>query len=432
LKTPDFIKNNLLLKITSFNSAAMSVRMVLAFISQKVIAVLLGPEGVAVLGNVRNVIPMISSFTTLGVFNGIVKYVAEYKNDKKELHQLFSTTAVYLLFGSIISFCVLFFGAELLNEWLFLGKFNFIYIFKILAVSVPFIALNRVFDGIMNGLTAYKKFVNINLITYAISILFLLIAVYFKNLGGALVAIAITPMIQFSIVAYFYFNTLKEYIVLKELKFVIPYKNKLVAFTLMSIVATFLGEFVNLKLRTHLMKNISEIDAGNWTGMTNISKQYLMFSSAILTLYVIPTFAQIKESKQFRKEVIRIYKTLLPLFAIGMLIVFFTREWVILIAKTKEFLGMMPLFKWQLLGDFVKVATIIIGHQFLAKRMVKQFIITELISLALFYGFSTHFIKTMGAEGIVLAHFIRYILYFIIVVYVLRKHLFGDNDLKEV
>lgn len=409
----------------------MSVRMVLAFISQKVIAVMLGPEGVAVLGNIRNIIPMIESFTTLGIFNGIVKYVAEYKEDKEELHKLFSTTAVYLLCASIISFCVLFFGAELLNEWLFFGKSDFTYVFKILAVAAPFLALNRVLNGIMNGLTAYKKFVNITLITYAISIVVLLVAVYFKSLDGALIAIAITPMLQFSIVSYFYCSILKEYILFKKLKFAIPYKNKLVAFTLMSIVATFLGGFVDIKLRTYLMKNISDVDAGNWTGMTNISKQYLMFSSAILTLYVIPKFAQINESGQFRKEVIRIYKTLLPLFAIGMLIIFFTREWVILIAKSKEFLGMMPLFKWQLLGDFVKIASIIIAHQFLAKKMVRQFIITELISLVLFYVLSVFFIKSYGAEGIVLAHFIRYVIYFVIVILMLRKHLFGNNTIDS-
>lgn len=409
----------------------MSVRMVVAFISQKVVAVLLGPEGVAVLGNIRNIIPMIESFTTLGIFNGIVKYVAEYKDNKKELHKLLSTTVVYLLFASIISFSVLFFGAELLNEWLFLGKNDFTYVFIILAIAAPFLALNRVLNGVMNGLTAYKKFVNINLLSYSVSVLILLVAVYYRSLDGALIAIAITPMVQFYIVSYFYYSILKEYIFLKELKFAIPYKNKLVAFTIMSIVATFLGGFVDIKLRTYLMKNISDIDAGNWTGMTNISKQYLMFSSAILTLYVIPKFAQIKESKQFRREVIKIYKTLLPLFAIGMLIIFFTREWVILIAKSNEFLGMKPLFKWQLLGDFVKIASIIIAHQFLAKKMVKQFIITELVSLILFYTFSTYFIATLGAEGIVIAHFLRYIVYFIIVIWMLRKHLFGNYTIED-
>lgn len=429
MKLPAVIKDNLLLKITSLNSIGMSIRMVLAFLSQKIIAVTLGPEGVAVLGNLRNIIPMIESFSTLGMFNGIVKYVAEYKEDKKELHKLFSTTTVYLISASFVSFLILFFGADYLNELLFVGKYEFAFVFKILSVTVPFIALNRVFNGIMNGLSAYKEFVKLNLISYAISVITVLIALYLNNLEGALFAIAISPMLQFSILFYFYFKILKNYVKFKSLNFKVPYKNKLFSFTIMSLVTTFLGGFIDIKLRTHLMKNISDIDAGNWTGMTNISKQYLMFSSAILTLYVIPKFATINNSKLFRKEIVSIYKVLLPLFAVGMITIYFTREWVILIAKSKEFLGMMPLFKWQLLGDFVKIMSIVIAHQFLAKRMVMQFIISELISLVLFYGLASYFLETLGAEGVVLAHFLRYLLYFMIVLIMLRKHILGNKTI---
>lgn len=429
MKLPAFIKDNLLLKITSLNSIAISIRMVLAFLSQKILAVTLGPEGVAVLGNIRNIIPMLESFSTFGVFNGIVKYVAEFKEDKQELHKLLSTTTVYVIFASFTSFLILFFGAEYLNELLFIGKYDLVFIFKLLSIAVPFIALNRVFNGIMNGLSAYKKFVKLNLLGYTLSVVFVLTALYFNNLEGALFAIALSPILQFAVLVYFYYKIFKDYINFKELNFKIPYKNKLFAFTVMSLVATFLGGFIDIKLRTHLMKDISDIDAGNWTGMTNISKQYLMFSSAILTLYVIPKFATINNSKLFRKEIFNIYKILLPLFAIGMIAIYFTREWVILIAKSKEFLGMMPLFKWQLLGDFVKIMSIVIAHQFLAKRMVVQFIVSELISLALFYGFANYFLKTLGAEGVVLAHFLRYVLYFIIVVFMLRKHIFGHREI---
>jgi len=409
----------------------MSVRMVIAFVSQKIIAVLLGPEGIAVLGNIRSLIPMVESFSTLGTFNGIVKYVAEYKEDKKELHQLFSTTTVYLICASIISFLVLFFGAELLNKWLFLGKYEYTFVFKLLSVSVPFLALNRVFNGVMNGLSAYQKFVKINLISYAVSAFLVVIATFHKSVEGALFAIVLTPIVHFVVLFYFYYEVLKEYIHFKNLNFVIPYKNKLFAFTIMSIVATFLGSFVDIKLRTHLMKSISIDDAGYWTGMTNISKQYLMFSSAIFTLYVIPKFATISNSTVFRKEVSTVYKVLLPLFAVGMLSIYFLREWVILILKSKEFLGMMPLFKWQLLGDFVKIMAIVIAHQFLAKKMVIQFIISEIISLLLFYIFANYFIATMGAEGVVFAHFLRYVVYFFVVIILLRKHVFGNQIIKN-
>ena len=431
MKIPKFIKRNLLLKITSLNSAAVSLRMALSFLTQKLLAEWLGPQGIAVIGNIRNIIPMLESFATLGVFNGIVKYVSEYREDEKELVKLFSTTFVYVLIASLVAFSVLFFGAEWMNKVVFQGSYEFTYVFQILAVSLPFLALNRIFNGIINGLSAYKQFVKINLCTHAVSAIFLVLMVIFNQLNGALLAIAVTPIIQFVMVFYLYYVVIKDYVSFKKISFSIPYKNKLFAFTLMSIVSTFLAGFVDINLRNRLMTQISKTDAGYWTAMTTISKQYIMFLSAILTLYVIPRFATIETSKAFRKEVLHIYKTLLPLFGAGMLLIYIFRYWVIQIAQSQEFLGMDPLFKWQLLADFVQVASVIIAHQFLAKKMVKQFVLTELISLLSFYGLAMNFIGTMGAEGVVLAHFIRYVIYFVVVLVVLRKHLFGDHKIID-
>ena len=122
----------------------------------------MGRAGVAQLGNIRNIIPMIESFATLGVFNGIVKYVSEYREDEHELQKLFSTVFVFMLFASVLAFLILFFGAEILNGYIF-PNHNFSFVFKIAAVSVPFIALARIFNGVINGLSAYKSFVTINL-----------------------------------------------------------------------------------------------------------------------------------------------------------------------------------------------------------------------------------------------------------------------------
>jgi len=427
LKLPGFIKDNLLLKITSLNSGAIGIKALLGFASQRIIAEKFGPAGVAFIGDLRNIIPMIQSFSTLGIFNGVVKYVSEYKENKEELLKLFSTAFVWLLFSSLMTFFVLFFGASYWNDLIFSTENDFSFVFKVLAIAVPFIAMNRVVNGIINGLSAYKKFVKIELISYCLGVVLLITLLFYKNLNGALFAIAIFPILQFSILFYFFSKTLKEYLDYKKISFTIPYKNKLIGFTIMSFVATLLSNFVEIDLRGHLKNKISEVDAGYWTAMTNLSKQYLMFSSAILTLYVIPKFSKIERSIDFRREVLNIYKTLLPLFAGGLLLIFILKDWVIEISHGEDFLAMKPLFKWQLLGDFIKIAFIIIAHQFYAKKMVKQFIVTELISLVLFYGLSSYFISSMGAEGIVFAHLLRYLICFPLLVFFLRKNLFGNN-----
>jgi PST family polysaccharide transporter len=113
-----------------------------------------------------------------------------------------------------------------------------------------------------------------------------------------------------------------------------------------------------------------------------------------------------------------------------MLIVYLFRD-VIIQLIYPNFTGMEPLFKWQLLGDFVRLGSLVLAHQFLAKRLVKSFVITEVISLGLFFILSKVFIIQYGTEGIVIAHFVRYIIYFIVVVLMIRHYFSHKSPEKE-
>jgi len=111
-----------------------------------------------------------------------------------------------------------------------------------------------------------------------------------------------------------------------------------------------------------------------------------------------------------------------------MVLVYLLRNYIIQIVYP-DFRGVEPLFKWQLLGDFVRLGALVLAHQFLAKRLVKSFVITEIISLGLFFILSKVFIQHYGTEGIVIAHFVRYVIYFVIVVFVIRAY-YSNGQLK--
>src|SRR5690606_18383925 len=104
-----------------------------------------------------------------------------------------------------------------------------------------------------------------------------------------------------------------------------------------------------------------------------------------------------------------------------MLLVYVFKKMIIEIIYS-NFLGLESLFKWQLLGDFIRLAALVISHQFLAKKMIKSFIITELISISLFYFLSKYLVVMHGAEGVVMAHFYRCIVYFIVVIVVVLHY----------
>jgi len=426
LKLPKFISNNLILKITSLNSLVVGARLLISLVVQKLLAEYTGQSGIAKVGQLRNISSMLMSLTSLGTFNGVVKYVSEYKSDQKNLLKLFSTLYVVSFTASVLLFFILFFGASYLSNTLFFTN-DYVVVFKVTAVAVPFISMHRIFTGVINGLSDYKKHAKIELISYFFGIVLLLVSLYFYSLKGVLVAIALTPIIQFTVLIIIFGRLLKEYIDFKSISFNIPLLKPLLGFTLMSFIGTVLLNYIEIDLRTLITDIISEAEAGSWTAMNSISKIYMQFITIIFPIYILPKYATIKTSFKFRKEVFQIYKTLIPLVLGGMLLVYFSRNILIQIIYTKEFLGMQSLFKWQLLGDFVKFVAIVLSYQFLANKQIKYFVVTELLSLFLYYIFGRCFVNDFGSEGIVMAHFLRYVIYLVIVFYILRHQFIGKD-----
>lgn len=420
MKLPKFIKNNVLLKMTSLNAGVVGVRLIIALFIQRLIASVLGASGVAIIGQLHSLTQLMTSVTSFGIFNGVVKYVAEYKEDKEQLQKLFSTTFVFTSIVSVLSSISFLIFATQISEYLF-DTPDLAYIIKIVAVVIPFISMQRIFNGVVNGLSEYKKFAKIELIAYLLSSALTVLFLLKFNLGGILISIALTPIIQLGVLLSIFYKTLKEYVQFKELKFKLFMSKELLAFTSMSFFSTVLSSFIEIDIRSMITDKITLDDAGIWTGMTNISKNYMVFSNSILTLYVLPKFASIYNRTDFFKELLSIYKTLLPLFAVGMLFVYLFRDYVIMIIYP-DFYEMAPLFKWQLIGDFVRLASIVLSYQFVAKRMVKSFIATELLSLGLFYGFAYYLTDAYGVEGVVMAHMFRVLIYFIVVFFLVRSY----------
>ncbi|MDD7885341.1 O-antigen translocase [Flavivirga sp. 57AJ16] len=420
------LQSNLLLKITSLNVIVISIRLTVSLVIQRVLSTTVGEIGIAQIGQLRNLIQILMSTASLGIFNGVIKYVSEFRDDNQRLKDLFKTTFTFVFIGSIVTSLTVFFYASWITIELF-GSLEFVNIIKLLALLPLVIGINRAFQGILNGLSDYKKYAKIDLLSYILSATILLVCLYFYKLEGVLFSIVITPIIQLVIILYIFGSTLKKLIKVKDLAFKIPFAKELLAFALMSFVSTALLNYIELDIRTMITKKIHINEAGYWTAMSFISKNYMTFSSGLFSLYVVPKFARIYSKHAFIYEVFYIYKTLLPLFGIGMLVVYTLREQIIAIIYP-NFAGLEPLFKWQLLGDFISLATLVVAHQFLAKKMVKSFIITELISLGLFYFLSKNFIVLYGAEGVVIAHFIRSIIILVIVCFLVARSF--DNQSK--
>ena len=79
------------------------------------------------------------------------------------------------------------------------------------------------------------------------------------------------------------------------------------------------------------------------------------------------------------------------------------------------------------MGDFIRLCSLVLAHQFIAKKMVKTFLFTELLSLGLFYGFSQLLIGPYGTDGVVMAHFFRFGIYLVVVIIAIKYYFYKQK-----
>lgn len=413
-----------LFKITSLNSLSVIFRLFIGLITSKVIAIFIGPSGLALLGNFRNFVGSFETVSTLGFQNGIVKYVAESKEKEIELKKYISTIVISILIVSLSLSLFLFSFSNFCNELIFGINFKYSFIFKSFAFALPWYALSLILVSIINGLEKFKSVIYINIIGNCIGLIVTVLFITKFQIIGALLSIIITPSLLFFI-SFYYIN--KEILLVDFVRFhYFDFKilKNLSSYFLMALVSGVVGSIVFIAIRKNIIATIGIQEAGYWEAMSKISSFYLVFISSVLTLYFLPKLAVAKNDLQSKKVFFNFYKTIFPMFIVGIIIIYFLRNFIVKLLFTTEFLPVKDLFFWQLLGDVFKVASLILGYQFFAKKLTFAFILSEFLSFGVLYFLSDYLIRTIGLEGIIMAQAIDNFIYLMVLVIYFRKSLF--------
>ncbi|TRX42153.1 O-antigen translocase [Flavobacterium restrictum] len=413
-----------LFKIASLNSLSIVLKLGIGLITSKVIAVFVGPSGLALVGNFRNFVGTFETISTLGFQNGVVKYIAETKEKELEFKRYVATVCITVATVSVVLSGLLFFFSAHWNTLIFGSHLDYSFVFKAFAFALPWYALSLVLVSIMNGLGKFKHVIYINTIGNCIGLVVSVGFIYHYQTFGALLATIITPSLLF-LVSFYYVN--KDFSLLAHIRFdLFDFKiiKNLSHYFLMAFVSGIVGSLVFLAVRKNIITIVGIQQAGYWEAMTRISSYYLLFVSSILTLYFLPKLVT-SQNKQATKKVFWVYyKTIFPFIILGLLLLYLSRFLIVKILFTKDFLPVTSLFFWQLLGDLFKMASWILGYNFFAKKLTLAFIVTELFSLSITYFSSIFLIKIYGIQGVVMAYAFTYLIYLLVLSVYFRKSLF--------
>lgn len=411
-----------LIKTSFYTSISTAISFISGFIVTKVVAVKIGPSGMAFVGQFQNSITILSMLSTFAITAGVIKYLSTYKEDKARQQQVITTAISIIL---ICSFSVSLF-VILASGFLSKAAFNtsdFWVVYLLYGIFVSFIALNSLFSAVLNGFKQIRKLTVVNIVSSLSNIVFTVIFANKFGVKGVLVASNFVALIVFIVNIAF----IKK---IKGIHWMPKFKHwdkqmtgMLLAFTLMGIISGFAAPAMQLLVRDRIISKFSVVDAGCWQAVTRISDYYLAFITTVLTVYYLPRFSEINSKPEMQKEIIKGYKMILPFVGILAFAIWLCKVWVVHILFTAEFLPMLPLFKYQLLGDFFKIGSWLLGFIMVSKALTKTFIITELIFGSSFVILSYLLMDRFGIIGTTYAFCINYALYWITMWILMKKYI---------
>lgn len=410
-----------LFKITSLNSVHILLKLIFGFITSKALALFVGANGMAYVGNFRAFLNVLENFSLLGIQNAVVKYVSEYQQDKLKLKSVLATFGILLLTSSITISFFLILGADYLSKQIFNHSEIYSYVFYSIPVVFPLYVFSTFCISVVNGFQEYKNVIYIQIISSGFALIFSVFFIYYYSTIGALVSLIFAPIFVFFVSLFYLKKHIRFWDVLSVEFFDFKVVKNLSEYVLMALVSGVIGSFVMLEIRTDIVAITGLQQAGIYEGLQRISSYYLLFISSIMAIYFYPKLA---ETNSNSKEIILHYlRTIIPLFTIGLVIIYFLRKLIIQVLFSSEFETMESLFLWQLIGDVLKATSLIFGTLLIAKKQTKVFIITEIISLCIMYFSSNFMLHSIGINGIVMAHTITYFMYLLVLVIYFRKEL---------
>jgi len=407
-------------------SLAHISRILTGFFLIKIISTELGPDGFGRLGHYMSMIAILTVLSGGGIFNGVIKYVSEFRSKPIKLMRFISSAASYSLFVGLLIFGIGVVFSKYISIILF-GTEDFSWTIILLSIVQLLLGFSMLVNGIANGLKATYVFVSIQIFGNVLSIPAVYILTSLYGLKGAAVGLAFS-LASFTLPAYYYYKTshLKK---LVKISFVTNrHFYNLFGYSAMALMSAITFPIVEILIRQMIVYHLDYTSAGIWQAGIKLSSAYVGFFTMFLALYFVPIISE-QENKKIISHQIFLYIFVLSLvFIMGASVFYIFREHVVFILFSEKFNILNQIIYYQLIGDYFKIVAYVIGYVAVAKAATKLYIFAEIFQSVLFFVLSRIlFSMNQDIVSIMQAYVCTYFLYFVVCLISLYIYLMKKN-----
>ena len=341
----------------------------------KLIALLLGPEGMGISSLLSASANTIQQFSGFGLNLSSVKELSEAKEKDNVLQiQTIIVTVRRLLFltaliGSLFSI----FFCGWLSEWTF-GNAAYKWHFAFLSLMIFFTTLSNGELSILQGLHAIKKLALASIIGSSIGLFIGVPLYYFYGYNGIVPAMIVLSLATFLFYRYHSYQLVKIPNLKRDWRKMFPLAKKMISLGIIMIIATLLGTFTNYMVNTFIGKTGSLNDVGLFQAANSITNQYIGLVFTAMGMDFFPRLSAVSSDTQKIRELVNQQTEIVILISIPLaILLIITAPLLIKILLTDQFLTLVPVIRWMGLGIAFKAIAFPMGYISFAKGDKRTF-----------------------------------------------------------
>lgn len=395
-------------------------------VSGKLVAMLLGPEGMGIASLFTASKNTIQQFTGLGLNISSIQEIspAYERQDVDCIHLVVSILRRLLystaLIGSIFSilFC------RYLSELAF-GNTDYKWHFALLSVAIFFTTLSNGELSILQGMRSIKKLAFASVVGSSTGLLVGVPMYYFLGYDGIVPAMIALSLATFAFYRYHTDRLVNLSGIVVQWRTMAPIAKKMIALGVILMVSSLLCTLVQYIVNTFINRTGSLEDVGLFQAANSITNQYVGLVFAAMGMDFYPRLSAVSSDNDKVRQLVNQQTEIVMLIVAPMAILLIgTAPILIRLLLTEKFLPLVPVIRWMGVGVVFKAVVFPMGYISFAKGDKKTFFWLEgiwgnLVMLCL----NILFYYLWGIYGLGISFVAMYLLHLFVYV-ILTNHLY--------
>jgi O-antigen/teichoic acid export membrane protein len=397
------------LKATSLFGGVQVVNIVLAIVRSKVIALLIGPEGMGIASLFNATLRMVSGFTNLGLERSSVKelaYVRE-RQDEEAASRLVAILLKLVWVTGLAGGLVMAVASPWLSQWAFDSP-DYVWGFVWLGLAVLFRQLTAGNLAVLQGFRRLKWLANANVIGNTVGLGLTLPLYYFLGLEGIVPAIIGSALVSL-LVTYYFSRRIPRSNDTIGLKTAFKDGRPMIDLGVMLSLSSMITLAVAYLVQVYVSQTGGVDEVGFYNAGFVILNTYVgLIFSAMATDY-FPRLSAVVDQRSTMTQTVH-QQASVAVLLIGPVVVLFLAgaPFFIELLYSGEFTPVLPLVRWGILGMVLKAVSWSMGYIILAKGDSAVFIRTAIGFNLLLLAANMVGYRLGGLEGMGISFLVYY------------------------